>query len=338
VRITGLTFDRGPNAQYRMFYPLEALAKRGHLVRAATIEELKDWRPLLDTDVLYFWRVYGDMANFIAKQVKALGIPFVWDNDDDVRGITEEHYGHQIFRGVQGLENLRNVHRIMRFADVVTTPSAHLADVYRQQGASDVRVIENFPRRVHAIPRLPTSLAHVTVAWVAAQEHISDLEPLRLVETFKELLDRHRTLRIVTVGLGLPVPSDRYIYVENVPFKELRNFLADVDVGIAPIADSAFSWARSNVKLKEYASAGAPWLASPIGPYAGMGEEQGGRLVEDDGWVEAIEELITDPAARRRLSKNAISWAKTQTIFENAEAWETVFEDALARVAGASAK
>ncbi len=28
------------------------------------------------------------------------------------------------------------------------------------------------------------------------------------------------------------------------------------------------------MKLKEYAGAGAPWLASPIGPYAGLGEEQ----------------------------------------------------------------
>ncbi|MCX6521415.1 MAG: hypothetical protein NTZ21_12190, partial [Actinobacteria bacterium] len=28
-----------------------------------------------------------------------------------------------------------------------------------------------------------------------------------------------------------------------------------------------------------HAAAGTPWLASPIGPYAGMGEAQGGRLV-----------------------------------------------------------
>ena len=46
--------------------------------------------------------------------------------------------------------------------------------------------------------------------------------------------------------------------------------------------------ARSNIKLKEYAAAGACWLASPIGPYVGLGEKQGGRLV-----------------ARRRLARRA---------------------------------
>jgi hypothetical protein len=52
------------------------------------------------------------------------------------------------------------------------------------------------------------------------------------------------------------------------------------------------------VRVKEYAAAGVRWLASPIGPYAGLGEKQGGRLVPDGRWFEELDRLIRDERAR----------------------------------------
>ena len=62
------------------------------------------------------------------------------------------------------------------------------------------------------------------------------------------------------------------------------------------------------MKLKEYAAAGVPWLASPIGPYAGLGEQQGGRLVADDRWYEELVRLIEKPRERRKLAKRGAKW------------------------------
>ena len=99
-------------------------------------------------------------------------------------------------------------------------------------------------------------------------------------------------------------------------------YVGGFDVGIAPIADNPFNRAKSNVKVKEYAVMGVPWLASPIGPYAGLGEKQGGRLVPDDRWYEELERLVDDERARRGSRSAASSGANGQRLRRNLGGWE----------------
>jgi glycosyltransferase involved in cell wall biosynthesis len=102
------------------------------------------------------------------------------------------------------------------------------------------------------------------------------------------------------------------------------------DIGIAPIADLPGNRARSDIKVKEYAASGVPWLASPVGPYVGLGEPEGGRLVPDDGWFEALDRLVSRRRERKRLGRRGERWAKGQTIDAGADRWESVFLDASA--------
>ena len=112
----------------------------------------------------------------------------------------------------------------------------------------------------------------------------------------------------MSVGVDLGVRSDRYIHRPFVPFPELPDAIAQFDLAIAPIADVSFNRVRSNIKVKEYAAGGVPWLASPIGPYKDLGEQQGGRLVVDYGWAEALTDLVTDHAARASLAERSAAW------------------------------
>ena len=98
------------------------------------------------------------------------------------------------------------------------------------------------------------------------------------------------------------------------------------------MTDTAVNQARSDIKLKEYAAAGVPWLASPIGPYADLGEQQGGRLVADGDWLHAIDALMGDAEARRLLSQRGLRWAAGETIEAHVDVWERTFEDAIAQV------
>jgi glycosyltransferase involved in cell wall biosynthesis len=126
----------------------------------------------------------------------------------------------------------------------------------------------------------------------------------------------------------------RTVHLVTTPSRALAAQYAEAGVehiGIAPLIDSAFNRGRSNVKLKEYAAAGAVWLASPVGPYLGMGEDQGGRLVEDDGWYEALDRLVRDHADRAALARRASAWARKQTIEHAGRAWETSFRSAIIR-------
>ena len=61
-----------------------------------------------------------------------------------------------------------------------------------------------------------------------------------------------------------------------------------------------------------------------------LGAEQGGWLVDDDRWFEAIDALIRSRRDRRKLAKAAKAWAKEETIWNMAPVWERLFRDAIA--------
>ena len=125
--------------------------------------------------------------------------------------------------------------------------------------------------------------------------------------------------------------EERYRRQPLVQYRELADHVATFDVGIAPLDDIPFNRARSSVKVKEYAAAGVPWLASPIGPYRELGEKQGGRLVVDDRWHEELQRLILDGRARAKLAKRGRKWASGQTVAANLKEWEAVLAEAIER-------
>src|SRR5262249_39768543 len=137
----------------------------------------------------------------------------------------------------------------------------------------------------------------VVIGWVAAAEHRGDLRELRLRRTLEQLVEAQPHVSVVGVGVDLGIRNDRYTHVPGGPFAELPDTIAPFDLALAPIADVSFNRVRSNVKVKEYAAAGVPWLGSPIGPYKDLGAEQGGRLVPDYGWTETLTELVNDAPA-----------------------------------------
>ncbi|HYV14976.1 MAG TPA: hypothetical protein VE972_03045, partial [Conexibacter sp.] len=169
------------------------------------------------------------------------------------------------------------------------------------------------------------------IVWVAALEHQVDYQQLGLRETLLRLLDAHSDLTVRSYGLNLGLRHARYEHASATKLLQLAKILARCDIGIAPLVDIPFNRARSNIKLKEYGSAGLAWLASPVGPYASMGEAQGGRLVPDDGWHDALERLIVNGRERGRLAKRAARWASGQGIDEHAHRWEAVLRDAVER-------
>jgi hypothetical protein len=222
---------------------------------------------------------------------------------------------------------------MLEIADLATTTSRYLAEQYRSWGAAEVAVVENYiPANYAADPHAERASGDsITIGWIGAGEHYHDLERLQLRATFRRLLAAHPDVRLATVGLKLGLPAERCHHTALVQYRDLARHAASYDIGLAPIVDIPFNHARSNVKLKEYAVMGVPWLASPIGPYAGLGERQGGRLVADDRWYEELERLVVERRARQRLAKRALKWGDSQRIHHNLRAWEAPLQRAVER-------
>ena len=330
MRIAALSSTELANSNYRVRLPLAMLARKGHAV-----VENERGRPLppsvlLGVDVVHVHRVASPELLVMARELRAAGVGLVWDNDDDVTAMPKTNPLYARFGGHRSREALAGVRTMVRLADVVTTPSEVLAAQYRELGASDVRVLENYlPNEFLKVRRARHQ--GVVIACMAALEHQVDYQRLGLRDTLAQLLDAHPELRVVSVGLRLGITSERYEAAKEVGFPDLAWRLSFADVGIAPLVDIQWNRARSNVKLKEYGAAGLAWLASPVVPYLGMGERQGGRLVPDDRWHEEIERLIVDRRARRKLAKRARRWAAGQGIERHADRWEAALSDAAQR-------
>jgi glycosyltransferase involved in cell wall biosynthesis len=338
MRIAAITAepDGNVNPIYRTYLPMMELASRGHDVYICSGEEPAPER-LLSFDVVHFWRGFREHELELARGLRRNGVPYVWDDDDDVTSLPRNSASFR-YAGFSGMQRYRrNVLAMMRGAAIVTSPSRTLCARFAESSGATVRLLENYLPNDFPASRRAASDGGVTVCWVAGGEHRIELEELGVQGLLSDLLDADPQVRVITVGIKLGLRHERYEYLERVEHEDLPALLARVDVGLAPLADVRYNQARSNVKLKEYAACGVSWLASPIGPYAGHGEQQGGRLVADDEWAAALEGLVRDGRARRKLAKRGLKWAKGETIERNAGRWEAVLEEAAARRAPARA-
>ncbi len=316
------------NSNYRVTIPMRALAERGHeVVRSADITADTPLRQLLECDLVHCYRRHDRVADL--RQLSRRGVAVSFDNDDDI-GSSDTLSGKASARGRRVNQRLSaDYAAAAQLADLVTTPSRRLAEKYRAAGAENVVVIANHLDRDTVGFGRRTAHDGIVVGWMAGLEHAADLPQLGLVGDLSRLLEVHADVRVLTIGVKLPLSSDRYEHISEVEFARLFEFTSRIDIGIAPLADTTFNQARSDVKLKEYGAGGAVWLASDVGPYRGLGEKQGGLLVQDGHWFESLDRLVRDRRARRRLSRRALKWAKAQALDRHVTVWESAFEQAI---------
>ncbi len=359
--------DRTVNGWYRASGPLSMLASRGHTVVPVTMGRKSQSAGVLqDADVLHIHRYADANTEHLVREARARGVAVVWDDDDNIGALPRGTTAHNRFGGHAWERRLASLRRILPNVDLVTAPSSALAEVLERQGAPRTMVIENYVPSLFLEHEI-ASTSGITIGWLASGEHQIDVERVPFVPALQRLLDERPDVRVSTIGLRLGLKSARYESTRHVPHIEseaiteadsrngapgrlaqatrgrkdvvltrilpggLANHTAKFDIGIAPLANIDFNVSRSNVKLKEYAAGGTPWLASPVGPYRDMGERQGGRLVADDRWYEELLDLVDKPRALRKLAKRATKWVQDETLEKNAHRWEQAFEQAMGR-------
>jgi glycosyltransferase involved in cell wall biosynthesis len=325
----GTLYDPGlPNSRYRCIIPLRALAARGHQI---IWPEASDRDSLLTRcDLVHVHREHGPETQALTASLRRAGVALCFDNDDDLAAIHRDSPSYRRLGGLHGHRAFAATARIAQRAALVTTPSAVLAERYSRSGARHVEVIENYlPAEFAAQKR--RSHDGLVVGWVAGLEHAVDAARLGIDDVLLRLLGDYTKLRVAVVGHDLRLAHERYFHLERTDFASLLHTAAAFDIGIAPLADTPFNAARSNVKVKEYAALGIPWLASRVAPYSGLGPEQGGRLLDPDDWEQALRELIEHRRLRAQLARRARDWAKTQTIDAGVTRWEQAFEAAVER-------
>jgi glycosyltransferase involved in cell wall biosynthesis len=111
------------------------------------------------------------------------------------------------------------------------------------------------------------------------------------------------------VGAGRDEISVPNVEVENLPWK-LEREVADfqsIDIGLYPIDAALYSgqWAagKSGFKAVQYMAVGVPYVATPVGGSAEIGEVNTTHFFAStqEQWRSTLETLIANPVARKRM-------------------------------------
>lgn len=265
---------------YRLRWPAEVLEAAGHdVVVAESFDALffngQMIRPLVEADVVVLQR---PLARTVVEAIPALhrhGVAVVVEIDDDFHALPHGHGAKRATSvGANPDHNRMWLRRACEMADLVTVTTPALAERYGAHGR--MRVLPNLvPASYLEVPGHAPREVSPTVGWTGSVvTHVGDLEVMGGVVP-GVLADTGA--RFVSWGVGL---TEQTLGVSGRvrPWADLRGAyprqVADLDVGLVPLADNAFNRAKSWLKGMEYAALGVPFVASPRAEYERLAEDR----------------------------------------------------------------
>jgi glycosyltransferase involved in cell wall biosynthesis len=155
-----------------------------------------------------------------------------------------------------------------------------------------------------------------TLVWIGTPVTYVYLESF--AETLRKMAEKYDFELLVIAKKNL---KSRQIEGVKMRFEDWSSqketeFLARSHAGIMPLTNDAFSQGKSAFKLIQYAAAGLPVIASPVGENLKVVKNnQTGFLPEtNEDWLEALEKLINDQKLYNDMSENARTASKDYSI------------------------
>ena len=141
---------------------------------------------------------------------------------------------------------------------------------------------------------------------------ISHNENFELIKpAIKQLLTKYSNVQLHIVGI-LDIPKDmkpfenQIVTHDYVDWDKLPVLISEVDINLAPLVDSIFNRAKSEIKWIEAALVKVPTVASKIGAFSDVViDGETGLLATDDQWFDKLEALVLSPELRQNLAESA---------------------------------
>ena len=141
--------------------------------------------------------------------------------------------------------------------------------------------------------------------------HNKDFELIR--PALMRIMDEYPQAGLILVGEldaadELKKYSDRIIKKKATDWRNLPQLIALADINLAPLENTLFNRAKSEIKWIEAALVRVPTVASKVGAFERMIENNvTGVLCEDneDEWTESLRQLVEDRSLREKLGQQA---------------------------------
>jgi hypothetical protein len=320
LRVYGWNQGAGGTYWYRVAEPLRGLQLRGH--QTASGNALTD-QILDEFDTILTHTLHEESASEAWEKLYRRGKHrLIIDIDDDVWNFDKRTDTHRFWTD----ERLLRLQTNISLADVVTTPSEHLAEILSELNPN-VRVLPNTVPEwllTHE-PRRPRQ--NFVMGYQGARQHTIDVQTIG--QDVWTILNRHRRARIHIWGELNPLgwPDGRVVrtpWNSDVPsyYRSLN-----MSIGLGPLADIPFNYAKSAIRAIEYAALGFPCILTDVPayrPYVVYGQT-GWLVPPGKPWLEHLEWAYSNRDELADMGRFARTCAQNYTTEYNAFRWEVAY-------------
>jgi hypothetical protein len=334
VKVVAYPSDQYGCGHFRIIWSGQFLAASGHDVEVVgpndrRVRVVMDGHTvkdvLVDADVVVMQRVtHAYMAQAVGV-MRAKGITVVVDVDDDLSSIHPSNPAWAVHRPGAGLHSWHNLALACRNASLVTVSTPALLDVYARHGRG--HVLPNYlPDMYYGLPRTDSD----TIGWPGSF-HSHPNDPDVVGGAVARLVDEGASF----VMRGDPTGAGRAFGLAGdppgggVPIEEWPRAVAELGIGIAPLADTKFNQAKSYLKPLELSACGVPWVASPRAEYARLHAMGAGVLADRPRvWYRELKRLRESAELRAELSEAGRAVAEQLRLSQHAWRWQDAWQRA----------
>lgn len=336
--------DLGTTGHIRLAWPAQLLAAAGHDVELFDPGPLEDMpevqvehdgqriiraklmgEPACDVVVMQRLDSWSQVASVMA--LRNAGVRVIVDIDDDLGSLHAKHPGFTDLNPSRNSEtNWHHVAAACREASLVTCTTPALAQRYGSHGR--VAIIPNCIPKAYLDAR-KTEDGPVTVGWPGfVRSHPGDLDVTRgaVQRAIAGTGARYRAIGLadgVKEALGL---IDEPEVVAGVGLDGYAAAIAQLDVGLAPLAVNRFNQAKSALKCLDLSACGVPFVCSPTDPYLDYCKQGVGFVArQPKHWEAMVRRLIKEPSLRAEQSVAGREVASRWTLEENAWRWAEIW-------------
>lgn len=313
-----------PSVEISVLIPLRHLAQLGKIeLHAGTVSELDLKKELSYCDLIVFSRCCMPEERVVLELVQCLGIPYIYDLDDNFFRLAEAKDPSQPFLQWEGI--MDNLKDFLSGACLVKTGSQQLVDDMKPYNTNIV--IHPYVFDFDLIAEKQSSRLNkkeTVIGYAGSLAHGSDLQQISGALT--DIAHKYGSrVRFEFYG-AKPDGADRMDaeLLERssfIPYQpNYSSFIRDVsgrnwDIALAPLADNIANRSKTNNKYREYAACGIAGVYSAMPVYqASITDGINGMLADytQDSWTEKIEALILDDELRQSIISNAYADVRTQ--------------------------
>jgi len=244
----------------------------------------------------------------------AAHIPMVLDLDDATWvGYDSPTYGRVARWAKRPAKTLALIDR----ASIVTCGAPAIVDFVARRGAVSRLLppaVDTDQYRPHERPG-----GELIVGWIGTHSTWQYLEPLL---PMLRSLAAEVPFRLRLVGAAATHVSVGLLSIDDLAWslaREPQDF-ASLDVGLYPLHDDAWARGKSGLKSVQYLACGVPFVASPVGGAAEIGEPGITHLhaTTPEQWRTCLHRLLTDASLRARMGQAGRACAQAHHTVEHA--------------------